>query len=165
MALNLELKIKVVTFRKILKILNRIGAEYKAELRQKDVYFKSPKGLLKLRKQNGDYELIFYERDENSEERWSDYDVIKIASANAEKAFARFLEIEAVVEKTRRLYIYKNTRIHLDNVKGLGKFLELEAVVDKGEKDALSRFEELATVLELDLSQQIKTSYRFLVEQ
>jgi predicted adenylyl cyclase CyaB len=165
MALNLELKIKVVTFRKILKILNRIGAEYKAELRQKDVYFKSPKGLLKLRKQNGDYELIFYERDENSEERWSDYDVIKIASANAEKAFARFLDIEAVVEKTRRLYIYKNTRIHLDNVKGLGKFLELETVVDKGEKDALSRFEELATVLELDLSKQIKTSYRFLVEQ
>jgi predicted adenylyl cyclase CyaB len=163
--MDLELKIKVVTFRKILKILNRIGAEYKAELRQKDVYFKSPKGLLKLRKQNGDYELIFYERDENSEERWSDYDVIKIASANAEKAFARFLDIEAVVEKTRRLYIYKNTRIHLDNVKGLGKFLELETVVDKGEKDALSRFEELATVLELDLSKQIKTSYRFLVEQ
>ena len=54
-----------------------------------------------------------------------------------------FLKVEAVVEKKRLLYMYDNTRIHLDEVKGLGKFLELETLVLSGLKDAKNRFNKI----------------------
>jgi predicted adenylyl cyclase CyaB len=34
------------------------------------------------------------------------------------------------VEKTRTLYLWKHTRVHLDEVTGLGSYLELETVMD-----------------------------------
>ena len=36
--------------------------------------------------------------------------------------------VDIVVEKSRHLFLHGNTRIHLDEVDGLGSFLELEAV-------------------------------------
>ena len=41
--------------------------------------------------------------------------------------------------KERTLYLFKHTRIHLDDVRGLGAFLELETVmdgIDRGEAEA-----------------------------
>ena len=36
--------------------------------------------------------------------------------------------MRVVVEKARRLLLWRNVRIHLDRVEGLGDFVELEAV-------------------------------------
>ena len=44
-----------------------------------------------------------------------------------------------MVEKTRRLFIWRHTRIHLDEVKGLGVFLELETVAKEIDLDAARR--------------------------
>jgi predicted adenylyl cyclase CyaB len=41
-----------------------------------------------------------------------------------------------VVRKRRLLYLVGRTRIHLDEVEGLGAFLELEVVLADGEEEA-----------------------------
>lgn len=46
------------------------------------------------------------------------------------------LGVRGVVRKTRYLYMVGQTRIHLDDVEGLGHFMELEVVMREGQSDA-----------------------------
>lgn len=165
MARNLELKIKLSSHKKALAVLKKIKAENAGLLKQKDTYYKVKNGLLKLRCVNEKYELIKYMRDEKGKKRWSDYEVLRIEGVNPEKYFSNIFNVDVIVEKKRALYLYKGTRVHLDTVKNLGTFLELETVVDKGLKDAEQRFNEIAALLNLDLSKQIKASYKNLLEK
>lgn len=160
---NLELKIKLKSFSEIKKRLNQIGAEFTAELDQKDIYYKNKSGLLKLRIENNVECLIRYNRNENSKLRWSDYNLIKFREGNAEKFLADLFEIETVVDKKRSLYMYDNTRIHLDRIKNLGNYLELETLVFKGHQDAKKRFSGIVSLLQIDLKNQIKKSNRDLM--
>jgi len=69
------------------------------------------------------------------------------------------------------LYIFKNTRIHLDEVYGinelqhklkkLGFFLELENVILNGK--AKHEFDKIISLLNLNVEQQIRASYRDLI--
>lgn len=160
---NLELKIKFKSFDGVKKKLNQIGAEFTASLNQKDVYYKNKKGLLKLRIENGAESLIKYKRNENSKDRWSDYSLLKFREGNAEKFLAELFEIETVVYKKRLLYMYDNTRIHLDKIKGLGNYLELETLVLRGQQNAKKRFDKIVSLLQLDLKNQVKKSNRDLM--
>jgi homotetrameric cytidine deaminase len=49
-----------------------------------------------------------------------------------------------VVSKRRRLFIWENVRIHLDDVEGLGAFVELEAVLGPGEGELAVAHEKVA---------------------
>ena len=90
---------------------------------------------------------------------------MNIEGKNVEKYLSEILTIEAVVEKVRKLYMYKDTRIHLDTVKNLGKYLELETVVTKNKKQAEKEFAEVIDLLKLDMTKQIKSSYRNLLKK
>jgi adenylate cyclase, class 2 len=162
---NLELKVPSNSFNKIIKILEGINAGYIGELIQKDVYYQIKNGLLKLRIENGEQSLIKYSRDEKGIDRWSDFKVIKFSDGDAEVFLKDIFKIETVVEKKRQVYIYDNTRIHLDQVKDLGEFLELETLVVNGLEDAKKRFNDIINKLELDLNSQIKNSYKILLEE
>ena len=162
---NLELKIQCDSLSSLKKTLKKINAEFSGELIQKDVYYKNEKGLLKLRIENGEQSLIKYLRDEEGKDRWSDYHVLKLSGGNAEEFFNDIFEVEAIVEKKRLLYMYNNTRIHVDEVKDLGKFLELETLVLSGLEDAQNRFNEIIDLLHLDINKQIKNSYKILIEK
>ncbi len=163
---NLEVKIALDNFETVLKRLNELGAEKVAVLKQKDIYYEHGQGLLKLRVMPERSELIFYNRNESEGERWSDYHVLEIdKSQDAESFYAEIFKPIATVEKMRTLYLYDNTRIHLDEVKGLGKFLELETIVISTLEDAQRRFNFLVEKLGLDLSKQIKKSYKNLTEE
>ncbi len=162
---NLELKIYCSSFSGLKKTLKVINAEFSGELIQKDVYYKNEKGLLKLRIENGEQSLIKYLRDEEGKDRWSDFHVLKFSGGNTEEFFNDIFEVEAVVEKKRLLYMYNNTRVHLDEVKGLGNFLELETLVLSGLKDAQNRFNKIIDLLGLDIKKQIKNSYKILIEK
>lgn len=162
MPLNLELKIKVDSHAKLLRLLNKMNAEFEGLLIQKDIYYKVKKGLLKLRVEGGTYTLIKYLRDEKGK-RWSNYELLKLEGRNPEKYLCDILEVATVVEKKRKLYLHNNTRIHLDEIKRLGKFLELETLLTGNRHDAQKRFNETVELLELDLSNQIRSSYKTLL--
>lgn len=160
---NLEIKIKVNSLKKLKDKLKQKRIGLKKILIQKDVYCSVNKGLLKLRIENGEKSLIYYKRDEKSKKRWSDYQLIKFAEGDIEKFYKNIFSTEITVSKVRELYIYKNTRIHLDKVKGLGSFIELETLVIDDLRNAENRFNEMVEILELDTKSQIRASYRDLL--
>jgi len=163
--LNLELKIKIDSFGPLIEKLKSINAKQDSVLLQKDIYYKTHNGLLKLRIENGLKTLIFYIRDEVSKNRWSDFNLLNIEDNNAEQFLSKLFEVEEVVEKKRKLFWFNNTRIHLDEVKELGNFLELETLVINGNTEAENRFDEIVYLLNLDLSKQIKKSYKNLISE
>ena len=163
MALNLELKARVENHEAIKHILKNIGATFEKILDQIDIYYKVEDGLLKLRIENGNYSLIKYNREEEKSDRWSNYYVVKMEGTETELLFSSLFPIETEVLKKRELYLYKNTRIHIDTVENLGKFIELETVVHGEREYAKELFDEMIELLNLDLSDQIRSSYRDLI--
>lgn len=163
MAQNIELKIKLDNFSGVTEILHQNNIKLETILRQRDIYYKNKNGLLKLRIYNGTGELIFYQRNEDQKDRVSNYHLLKVDPEYAEDFFSKLFEIEVEVVKERRLYLYNNTRIHLDKVDKLGSFLELETVVNKCLHEGKNEFSEVVQFLKLDLSKQIKSSYRTLL--
>lgn len=163
MAQNIEIKINIDGFTDILNILEQEKVELKQVLNQRDIYYNHSKGLLKLRIFDDKGELIFYQRDELTTDRISNYHILNVEPKQAEKFFERIFETETEVVKTRKLYIYKNTRIHLDEVKNLGNFLELETVVKNNIQEGKKEFDEVVELLKLNVSKQIKSSYRTLL--
>lgn len=160
---NLELKVKLTSHKEIKSILNKSKIDFKELLIQKDVYYNVDKGILKLRIENGKQTLIFYDRNEKSKKRWSDYHLLEIDKADANIYLKRFLDVLVIVHKKRELYLYKHTRIHLDFIKGLGYFLELETKVLNGLKDAGKRFSDVKNLLQLNDKKEIRSSYKDLL--
>ena len=163
MPLNLEIKIHMDSNDSPLKVLNNLHAEFVRDINQTDIYYSMPDSLLKLRVEDEGECLIKYNRDEENPDRFSDYEVIYLKSSGTEKFFNSIFTLEAVVRKKRSLYLYNNTRIHLDTVQGLGTFMEFETLVINGMDDARKRFKFLIKKFEIDITKQIKCSYRDLI--
>jgi adenylate cyclase class IV len=107
-----------------------LGAEDAGWLAQRDTYFHAVQGRLKLREAPPEpAELIAYARAELAGPKVSLYRVVPVFDAPAlVDALTDALGVRVVVEKARRLLLWRNVRIHLDRVEGLGEFVELEAV-------------------------------------
>jgi adenylate cyclase, class 2 len=163
MPLNLEIKIQLNSHEPALIVLKNLNAEFVRDIIQKDIYYKMHGSLLKLRVEDEEESLVKYNRDEENPDRFSDYTVIYLKSLGTEKFFSSILPVEAIVSKRRSLYLYNNTRIHLDIVEGLGTFMEFETLVINGKEDAKERFNFLIRKFEIDIQKQIKCSYRDLI--
>ena len=111
-----------------------LGAADQGVLHQRDTYFSGRHGRLKLREQDGsDGELIAYRRADTTEAEQSAFIRAGVADPAAlHEALAAALGETVVVVKRRRLWMWENVRIHLDDVEGLGTFIELEALVGPG---------------------------------
>ena len=69
-----------------------------------------------------------------------------------------------MVSKARQLWMYKNTRIHIDNVDELGDFVELETVIiNISEDQGLEEFNEVISKLKIDLEKTEPYSYSDLI--
>ena len=80
-------------------------------------------------------------------------------------ALTRSLGVRGVVVKERTLYLWRHTRIHFDEVEGLGSFLELETVardIDLEAAEAEAR--EAIAALALDRSLFLDRPYLELLE-
>lgn len=97
---------------------------------QEDTFFPSPNGRLKLRCfPDGHGELIFYQRANVAGTKQSNYQISRTHEpAGLLEVLANALGTLRRVVKKRTLIMCGQTRIHLDEVEGLGHFLELEVV-------------------------------------
>ena len=143
------------------------GAVFQWSRHQRDVFFRVPVGYLKLRTaEGGPAELIAYARAPGTDPRSSDYDIAPVADdAALETVLSRSLGLRGVVEKVRRLYLWRHTRIHLDEVTGLGSFLELETVVlGISREHAEAEAREMIGILGLDPARFLDRPYLELLE-
>jgi predicted adenylyl cyclase CyaB len=127
---NIELKARDAAPDRSLEVCKTLGGIDKGVLLQRDTYFKVVHGRLKLREEEGaPSQLISYARPDEVEERLSCYRLVEIAdTAGLKAALSESLGTRVVVSKRRRLFLWRDVRIHLDQVDGLGAFLEFEAV-------------------------------------
>ncbi len=160
MAANLEIKIPLKNFNAIVRHLDALNARFEATLHQTDVYFSTPSGLLKLRIENGSSQLIHYHRNETGKNRKSTFYILGLTGDDPLQYFRRLFPVETIVKKKRLLYLYGDTRIHLDSVQKLGKFLELESRILHGFPKAKKEFQYVVDGLQLDVSLQFRGSYR-----
>jgi len=158
---NLEFKARLDGPRAALARARAIGADLYGDLRQTDTYFYVPAGRLKLRETAGHQaELIFYHRDEEASNRASDYEIAHSREPEALRdLLAHALGVLAVVKKRRTLLTLDASRIHLDNVDGLGHFIEFEVIVGNGEDAAKQRIDWLIREMGFDWSDCIRASY------
>ena len=164
---NLEIKQSLNDFRDITSRLRELKAHYKGQLLQTDTYYFSSNGRLKIRETNNKkFEIISYQRPNKKKEKISDYQIAKINKNDLKtsKNIYGFLGEKIIVKKKRNLWIYKHTRIHLDEVNKLGKFLELETVIkDIDTKQARLEQNELKQKLNLSKNNNLKYSYSDLI--
>jgi predicted adenylyl cyclase CyaB len=135
---NIEIKARVSNGEALLAAVYALPARDAGVLHQLDTYFGVPSGRLKLREIDGAAsELIYYSRPDAEDAKRSDYRIVPVAEAPTLKLLlAAALGVRGCVEKTRRLFLYRHTRIHLDLVAGLGEFLELETVLEAISEEA-----------------------------
>jgi adenylate cyclase, class 2 len=160
---NLEIKSTVSSLAHLRLRLNRLnGATREPLVRQTDWYFRVPKGRLKLRvfDADPDGELIFYVRPDKRAPRTSNFQWTPVAdAAGALRLLRGMFGLRARVRKRREVWLYKNARIHLDQVTGLGRFVEIEVIVSKGPKQARRLMDELRAVLAIRSRDLIAGSY------
>jgi len=162
---NLEIKTEYRNHKNLERLLNEIGAKFVESMHQIDTYFSIPIGRLKLREiDNERAELIYYQRGEKSNKRWSDYYLYSCVNPKELKSFLnKIFPIKIVVNKKRVLYQYCNAKIHIDEVKKLGNFMEIEIEVKRGKNQAENLMKELLDYLKIPQRHFIKKSYSDLL--
>ncbi len=164
---NVELRSRDPEPARTLELALALGAEDQGEIVQRDTYFARARGRVKLREQTpGDDELIAHRRPDDIDARTSEYLRVAVPDAAALNAAldAAYGTI-VVVAKRRRLLLWQDVRIHLDEVEGLGSYMELEAV-SLPESDLSAEHATIARLretLEIDDVNLIEASYSDLL--
>lgn len=138
MPVNIEVKARVDDFDGLKARAEALSDQPVNVIPQEDTFFNTEKGRLKLRMQAPDFGyLIYYERRDQDGPKRSDYFLAKTDEPeNLKTTLSLALGVRGAVRKTRYLYMVGQTRIHLDEVEGLGHFMELEVVMREGQNDA-----------------------------
>jgi len=160
---NLEIKARVTSLGPMRSAIRRLpAAALHARLRQTDWYFRVPKGRLKLRQVGSrrDAELIAYLRPDKTSARTSEFQRLPASdAAGTRRLLERMLGVRACVRKRREVWLYRNARIHLDTVDGLGQFIEIEVVVTEGMPQARALMKELGEALGISREHLLARSY------
>jgi len=135
---NIEFKAELADLESAHATARNLSGKGPEILRQTDVFFPCPHGRLKLRTFDDNHgELIFYERVDAPGPRRSNYQIARTADPYTLLEILQHVSaVSGTVEKVRSLYMVGQTRIHIDQVKGLGSFLEIEVVLKEEQSDA-----------------------------
>jgi predicted adenylyl cyclase CyaB len=135
MARNVEIKARIQDLATIRQLVAEIANGEPEILLQVDTYFNVETGRLKLREfSNASAELIYYLRPDACGPTESHYRRISIPEPQTLcELLTGALGVCGTVRKRRLVYAVGRTRVHLDDVEGLGDFLELEVVLEAEE--------------------------------
>jgi adenylate cyclase class IV len=138
MARNIEIKARAADLSQTEMRARAIADQGPFDLVQDDTFFVCPTGRLKLRELAPDQgALIFYCRPDAPGPKLSEYTIVPTATPALLRALlSEALGVLGRVRKRRRFYLAGQTRIHLDQVEGLGSFVELEVVLDDSQSPA-----------------------------
>ncbi|KAG9489737.1 hypothetical protein GDO78_005595 [Eleutherodactylus coqui] len=128
---NVEVKARIQDWERSLQVCQQLSGSDGEQILQRDVFFNTTKGRLKLRDfQDGSGQLIYYERPDLLGPKLSNYSLSNTADPHGlEAVLTQALGVRGKVVKERFLFLVGQTRIHLDRVKDLGDFVELEVVL------------------------------------
>ncbi|KAK3775595.1 hypothetical protein RRG08_020783 [Elysia crispata] len=125
---NVEIKAKVSDLISLTTKAKVLSGDDGIYMKQEDTFFNAAHGRLKLRSVQGEKaKLIQYSRPDQSGPKLSDFLITLVEDADGlKKVLASAMGIKGEVKKTRHLIMHDQTRIHIDDVQGLGHFMELE---------------------------------------
>jgi predicted adenylyl cyclase CyaB len=136
---------------------------------QVDTFFYSPQGRLKLRQLAPNHaQLVYYLREDSHGPKQSEYHIFETDQPEQLKSIlAAAYGVRGVVRKVRYLYLAGQTRIHLDEVEGLGQFMELEVVMqpEQSSTEGESIAQDLMNKLEIKPEDLIGVAYMDLLEK
>jgi len=137
MPVNIEIKARAGDWEKQFAAARSL-ADKSEELLQEDVFFTCSGGRLKLRVvQGGASYLIFYRRSDQKGPKNSVYYPSPVKDPGSMKALlGAALGFGKTVKKKRTLFLAGQTRIHFDEVEGLGRFIELEVCMKEQQPPA-----------------------------
>ncbi|RMG64085.1 MAG: CYTH domain-containing protein [Calditrichaeota bacterium] len=161
---NIEIKYQLPDVRTFKAKLRRLaGVSYAYIHHQQDIFFDVPEGRLKLRiEEEKPPCLIHYFRTDQARPRPSQFTLTPVDSPRRTLAELQHrYGVLGKVEKWRELYWFRNVRIHIDNVRGLGWFVEFESVVspEVSERQARKNLDELLADLSPLLGEPQTHSY------
>ncbi len=132
---NIEIKARIDDMQAVTGRAAALATEGPVVIAQDDTFFNCANGRLKLRAfSSTSGELIFYQRPDKAGPKESFYILSPTAEVTSlREALSLACGQSGRVRKQRVLYLAGRTRIHLDEVEGLGSFLELEVVLADGE--------------------------------
>ena len=170
MASNIEIKARLLPEQAV-----RLRAEALSRsshppevLHQSDTFYNVSSGRLKLREfEDGSAELIAYDRPDRTGPTRSSFVCSPCADPRSlHEALSRSVGIRGVVEKRREVIHIGQTRLHLDDVVGLGTFLELEVVLRENQSSAEGEAIalELMAALGIESASLIDVAYIDLLE-
>jgi predicted adenylyl cyclase CyaB len=166
---NIEIKAYARDFDEIRRRAEALSDTPCDVIPQEDTFFPVEHGRLKLRVLAPDYaQLVYYSRPDQGGPKRSDYHFTATNDPDGLKhILALAYGVRGVVRKTRYLYLAGQTRIHLDDVEGLGYFMELEVVLQAGQSDAEGQAiaEELMRRLGIREEALLEGAYVDLIEQ
>jgi predicted adenylyl cyclase CyaB len=165
---NIEIKARARNFDEIQTRAEKLSNQPVEVIPQEDIFFNTPHGRLKLRSLAGEKgQLIYYTRPDQEGPKRSDYQIFQTSDPhNLKQVLELAYGIRGIVKKTRYLYLVGQTRVHLDDVEGLGQFMELEVVMQEGQSDAEGQAlaEDLMERLGVARSDLIEGAYMDLLE-
>lgn len=165
---NIEIKARVRNFDEIKARAENLSNQPVEVIPQEDTFFNTPQGRLKLRARSGEKgQLIYYTRPDQEGPKRSDYHIFQSSDPeNLRRVLELAYGIRGIVKKTRYLYLVGQTRVHLDDVEGLGQFMELEVVMREGQSDAEGQViaEDLMERLGVARSDLLEGAYMDLLE-
>lgn len=127
--INVEVKARCDDLQRVRDVLTRRNARRVGRDRQRDTYFRTRQGRLKLREGEIENALIFYDRSDETGPKRSDVILYHPEPGSTLRTLlVHALGVDVVVEKSRDIFFVDNVKFHIDEVRGLGTFVEIEAI-------------------------------------
>jgi len=161
---NVEIKAKVADLAAVRDAVEKLADQAPEVLEQEDTFFTCLRGRLKLRRFSGlaQAELIYYERTNTTGPKECRYLVHRTPDPDGlREVLSATLGIRGVVRKCRTVFLVGQTRVHLDQVEGLGEFVELEVVLrpEQDTRDGLAIARQLMATLGISPDHLIDKAY------